>query len=231
MKTFTKITKIAILLGILSLIISVVYAQNEEKQKGKNKEAGEGKGKAKQGQMMSGMHAGNPEGRMGMGMGMGNRIGAEGEEGGDPFRAIYMLPSLTDEQKGKLNTLREAFVKDTEPLVEKMKKTVEEIKAIMESDPKTPDEIKAKHKEMSDTRLLLANKRIDAMFDIKNNILTPAQVKEAKELRKEHQARQGDRRNMMNDRMNRRGNPGAPADENPSDEVPAPPAPPAEDSK
>lgn len=118
-----------------------------------------------------------------------------GKPGGKDFgregkRSPYANLNLTEEQKGKIDTLRETMRKELAPIrTELIKKRMELDLLWMEDSPEA-DKIKAKQKEIRDLRGKMEDTLTDLRLSI-NSILTPEQRSELmlKKSQKKHSFR------------------------------------------
>jgi len=94
---------------------------------------------------------------------------------GGPAYVSPPIPNLTAEQSSKIQTLREAFLKETEPLQKDLLTKRTELRNLW-SDPKTdPAAITAKQKEMFDLQSKLQEKATNVGLEIRK-VLTPEQL-------------------------------------------------------
>lgn len=93
---------------------------------------------------------------------------------GRPFPMINKLDNLTEEQKTKINAVKDQFEKDRDTSMESMKKLGKELRELVKSDPDTPDTIKSKLKEFTAAKSQMTEKRIDSIYAVKK-ILTKEQ--------------------------------------------------------
>ncbi len=214
------------LISIIAISLIALYATAEKQDKTAK---GEKKGKGNKTEIKAKFQAGDevvgskgrfaPEGRFSK----GNRFGMEGRfnqrgrfasqhrfgnpdecEEMDEMPFLDRLNGITDEQKSKIKEIHDSFKKDRDEIFESINAKEKELQEIIKSDPSTPNEIKAKSKEIGKLREQLMEKRIDSMFAAKN-VLNKEQQQQAKGFRDGWKARseaeQGFRHKMIQNRM------------------------------
>ena len=92
-----------------------------------------------------------------------------------------MMPDLTPDQLAKIDALREAHLKEVQPLRTDVQVKGIELQALWRADEPDVKKIQAEVKEIGDTREKLEAARIGLLFDIRK-LLTPDQLKAMKKM-------------------------------------------------
>lgn len=102
-----------------------------------------------------------------------------GKQGGKDFRSggrrsPYANMNLTEEQKGKIDAMRQSMQKELTPIRTDILKKRMELNLLWWEDSPEGDKIKAKQKEIRELREIMEDSLTDFRLSIKN-ILTPEQ--------------------------------------------------------
>ena len=94
---------------------------------------------------------------------------------GGPAYAVPPIPNLTAEQSAQIQALRDAFLKETEPLQKELYAKGQELRNLWQSPNPDQAAIAAKQKEMIDLRTQLQGKATSLGLEIRK-VLTPEQL-------------------------------------------------------
>ncbi len=109
---------------------------------------------------------------MAWGPGFGPRFGRG--PGGSEF-GVPPIPNLTAEQSAQIQAVRDAFLKEIEPLQKELSAKATELRALWSSQNPDQAAILAKQKEMADIRTSIREKATNLRFEIRK-VLTPEQL-------------------------------------------------------
>jgi Spy/CpxP family protein refolding chaperone len=94
---------------------------------------------------------------------------------GGPASGVPPIPNITTEQSSQIQTLREGFLKETEPLQNELYAKRQELRQLLLTPNADSAAIKAKQDEISDLRFELQEKATNLRLEIRK-ILTPEQL-------------------------------------------------------
>jgi len=94
---------------------------------------------------------------------------------GGPAYGVPPIPNLTAEQSAKIQTLRDSFLKEIEPLQKELYTMGTELRNLWSTPKADPAAITAKQKEIFDLQLKLQEKSTNLGLEIRK-VLTPEQL-------------------------------------------------------
>ena len=117
------------------------------------------------------------------------RVIRQGERRGDKAEKLIEQLDLSDEQVQQLNTIRQKYASQLQPLRERIRATAEELRTMMQGEA-SDTALRMKHKEMASLRQKMGDLRFESMIEMRK-VLTPQQRQEFAQLMQQRRQRGG----------------------------------------
>ena len=113
----------------------------------------------------------------------------QGERRGDKAEKLIEQLDLSEDQVQQLNTIRQKYASQLQPLRERIRTTAEELRTMMQGDA-SDTALRMKHKEVASLRQQMGDLRFESMIEMRK-VLTPQQRQEFAQLMQQRRQRGG----------------------------------------
>lgn len=113
----------------------------------------------------------------------------QGERSSDKAEKLIEQLDLSDEQVQQLNTIRQKYASQLQPLRERIRTTADELRTMMQGEA-SDTALRMKHKDMVSLRQQMGDLRFESMIEMRK-VLTPQQRQEFAQLMQQRRQRDG----------------------------------------